>query len=308
MPRGLAVDHPLRCLPRLGCVYAPPLPRIPQVAVRRMSSAPRSPRQRLKLVHTSDVHLDSRGADADGCGFRSRAERAFAGVVDTVLREEAQLLLIAGDLFDNNRVDDSNIEFVYRQCERLADQRVVVLPGNHDVHDERSVWNRFDFGTAGDHVAGLMAPAGGCVEFPDLGARVWGRAMLEHAPENYPLADAPPPCAGCWNLGMAHGQVVERRVLQGSSPITRDEIGASGFDYLALGHIHVWEDHSVGGTAAYYCGSPVAHYAGAQGGKVALVTLCPERGVHVEERQVSVWDQAAYDKEQEGYRGNGFPW
>ena len=263
-------------------------------------------RQPLTIVHTSDVHLDSRGHGAESPA--SRAERAFATVVDTVLAEEAQLLLIAGDLFDNNRVDDGSIEFVYRQCERLAGRRVVLLPGNHDVHDERSVWNRFDFGLAGDHVVGLMAPAGECVTFPELGVRIWGRAMQEHAPENYPLADAPPPEAGCWNVGMAHGQVVERRVSQGSSPITRDEIGTSGFDYLALGHIHVWENHSVGDTAAYYCGSPVAHYAGARGGKVALVTLCPEEGVSVEERQVSAWDQAAYDKEQEGYRGNGFPW
>lgn len=267
-------------------------------------------RQPLTLVHTSDVHLDSRAGDARVGGFRNRAERAFAKVIDTALAEDAHLLLIAGDLFDNNRVDDSNIEFVYRQCERLAGQRVVLLPGNHDVHDERSVWNRFDFEAAGDHVVGLMAPAGECVAFEDLGVRVWGRAMQEHAPENYPLAAAPPPPPqpGYWNIGMAHGQVVERRVLQGSSPITRAEIAASGFDYLALGHIHVWEDHSVGGTAAYYCGSPVAHYAGAKGGKVAMVTLCPEGGVGVESRQVSVWDQAAYEKEQEGYRGNGFPW
>ncbi len=263
-------------------------------------------RNPLRIVHTSDVHLDSRGAETGADGFRSRAERAFASVVDTALAEGAHLLLIVGDLFDNNRVDDSNIAFVYRQLARLdAGQQVVVLPGNHDVHDERSVWNRFSFEAAGEHVYGLLEHAGDCVTFPELGVRVWGRAMREHAPENYPLDGAPDQHDAYWNVGMAHGQVVERRVLQGSSPITKDEIRASGFHYLALGHIHVFENHSVGDTAAYYCGSPVAHWAGVGGGKVALVTLCPKEGLSVESRVVSV-APAADDRE--GAEGHGFPW
>ena len=255
----------------------------------------------LTVVHTSDVHLDSRDTDKATDGFRSRAERAFAGVVDTTLAEAADLFLIAGDLFDNNRVDDSNIEFVYSQFARLRCP-VVMLPGNHDVHDASSVWNRFDFDQAGDHVHGLMSHDGDCVTLGEIRTRVWGKAMAEHAPENYPLTGAPERRDAHWNIGMAHGQVVERRVGQGSSPITRDEIRASGFDYLALGHIHVWADHSEGETMAFYSGSPVAHYAGANGGRVAVVKLCPDNGVRVDSRQVSTWEQT-----QTRERANGFP-
>lgn len=264
--------------------------------------------RQIRIVHTSDVHLDSRGSDAAVEGFRSRAECAFSGVVDLALHEDADLLLVAGDLFDNNRVDDSNIRFVHHQFARLrpGNCQVVVLPGNHDVHDATSVWNRFDFDAAGDHVHGLMAHGGTSVKLDDLGVTVWGKAMFEHAPENYPLDGTPDRHDGHWHLGMAHGQVVDERVDQGSSPITREEIGTSGFDYLALGHIHVWADHSEASTKAYYCGSPVAHYAGAGGGMVAVVTLCPEAGVEVSSRQVTTWDAKDRD-ETRGY-GNGFPW
>ena len=166
-----------------------------------------------------------------------------------------------------------------------------MLPGNHDVHDEASVWNRFDFDEAGAHVHGLMSHAGNSVVLDDIGACVWGKAMAEHAPENYPLVGTPDRQERYWNIGMAHGQVVERRVGQGSSPITRDEIRMSGFDYLALGHIHVWGDHSEGDTIAVYSGSPVAHFAGAGGGHVAVVDLCPANGVRVRSRQVSTWER-----------------
>ena len=137
-----------------------------------------------------------------------------------------------------------------------------------------------------------MSHDGDCVTLDEIGARVWGKAMAEHAPENYPLVGAPMRHDRHWNIGMAHGQVVERRVGQGSSPITREEIRTSGFDYLALGHIHVWADHSEGETTAFYSGSPVAHFAGANGGHVAVVSLCPNDGIRVESRIVSSWERA----------------
>ena len=259
----------------------------------------------LKIVHTSDVHLDSRGEEAAADGFRSRAERAFAGVVDTALAEAADLLLIAGDLFDNNRVDDSNIEFVYGQFSRL-DSPVVMLPGNHDVHDERSVWPPLRFRRSRQARARTDGPRRrlrrpGRHRRARLG--VGPCASMRRRTTAARGAVAPPA-----PLEHRHGPrpVVERRVGQGSSPITRSEIRNSGFDYLALGHIHVWGEHSEGDTVAYYCGSPVAHFAGANGGRVAVVTLCPEAGVVVESRQVSLWETNG--REQQGYRGNGFPW
>ena len=59
----------------------------------------------LKIAHTSDVHLDD-GVEG------ARAQSAFTTVVDHVLSANAQLFLIAGDLFDHNRVSAAVIEFV----------------------------------------------------------------------------------------------------------------------------------------------------------------------------------------------------
>ena len=69
--------------------------------------------------------------------------------------------------------------------------------------------------------------------------------------------------------------------------ITKDEIAASGFDYLALGHVHVWDEWSLGSTIACYPGSPVQAFASSRGGFYALVDLDPESGVSVSKRRVS---------------------
>ena len=244
--------------------------------------------RRVKLVHTSDVHLDGRiRSDVDG--FRNAAERAFARVIDVALAEEADLLLIVGDLFDHARVPEEDFDFVREQLARLACP-VVLLPGNHDVHDDRSVWHRIEFDMDGGHNSGhihlLLETEGDCLAFEDIGVRIWGRAMREHAPENVPLDGVPPRHRHMWNVGLAHGQVVEQRIGMASSQITHEEIRESGFDYLALGHVHVWRDHSQGSTKAYYPGSPVAAYANQDGGHVAIATLCPEDGVNVVRHQV----------------------
>ena len=243
------------------------------------------PRKPIKIAHTSDVHLDSRFTDVAN-GFRNRAERAFAEVVDLTISESVDLFLIAGDLFDSNRIRDEDIEFVYEQLGRVQCQ-VVLIPGNHDVHDENSLWKRVDLSNAGDHVHALMEHKGETVELAHIGATVWGKGMAEHAPENMPLEGVAQRSADLWHIGMAHGDVVLKPAGMGSSPITHAEIEDSGLDYLALGHIHVWREHNQGGTTAFYPGSPVGAFASAAGGHVGLVTMHPDRGMEVERRHIS---------------------
>ena len=73
------------------------------------------PRRRIKLIHTSDVHLESDtfGKSEEGQKYRRRIQVAFQKVIDKVIEEDADLFLIAGDLFDSNRVHESGIEFVH---------------------------------------------------------------------------------------------------------------------------------------------------------------------------------------------------
>jgi DNA repair protein SbcD/Mre11 len=93
-------------------------------------------RRRIKLIHTSDVHLESDtfGKSEEGRMFRRKIQRAFQRVVDRVLEEQADLFLIAGDLFDSNRVPESGVEFVHNELSRLSCP-VILIPGNQDGYD-----------------------------------------------------------------------------------------------------------------------------------------------------------------------------
>ena len=240
-------------------------------------------RKRLRLVHTADVHLGELPSpwhttqpDAD--------RRAFSRVIDIVLAEKADVLLIAGDLFDSNRAPADAIDFAAAQIARVACP-VVLIPGNHDCYDETSIYRRFDFRAVGSHVYPLYAEEGEVAVFDQLGLQVWGKGLIEHAPANRPMAGVPARHPEPWFVGMAHGHFVETRNEPRSSLITPDEIADSNLDYLALGHVHVFRDVSQGSVRACYPGAPRIPYA-PDAGSVAIVGLDPIAGVTIEERRL----------------------
>ena len=226
----------------------------------------------LRIAHTSDVHLHS---GEDGTHVRT----AFAQVIDAVLATRAELFLIAGDLFDDNRVNRHVVGFVYAQLARVACPTVIIA-GNHDCWEERSVLRRMDFSEAGSHVTLLDQVDGSSVELPDLHATVWGRCMVDHSRDYRPMAGAPPRTRNFWHIGMAHGLYSDDPDIERSSLITPHEIEASGFDYLALGHVHAHRQMRHGKTLACYPGVPAAYYAGDANACIAVVELKPGKRAH----------------------------
>jgi DNA repair exonuclease SbcCD nuclease subunit len=250
-----------------------------------------APRRRsLRVLHTADVHLDSdsAGNPTRQVAHTGRGRRVFRRIVDRALADRVDLLLIAGDLFDHNRVTDETVAFVRRELDRLR-QPVVILPGNHDALRTNAVYDRHDFAAGASHVHVVRRRDGETIAFPELDAVVWGRAMEEHTPEFRPLADIPPRDDRRWCLAMAHGFFYpERQRPDRSSPIFADEIRDTGWDYLALGHQHVQTDVSQGGVAAHYAGAPILDWgAGDPDGAVLRVDFSTEDGIRVRRSSLS---------------------
>ena len=248
-----------------------------------------SSRRPLRVLHTADVHLDGDGGGSPGqqAAHRERGRRVFQRIVDLALTDTVDLLLIAGDLFDHNRVPDETLAFVRAELDRLR-QPVVILPGNHDALCTNAIYDRHHFTAGASHVHVIRRLNGETIEFPELNAIVWGRGMEEHDPAFQPLAHIPGRDDRRWCLAMAHGFFYgERQRPERSSPIFADEVRDTGWDYIALGHHHVQTDVSQGGVAACYAGAPVIEWGdGHPDGTVLRIDLSAEDGVRVEPRRL----------------------
>jgi len=242
-----------------------------------------TPARSLNFIHTSDVHLESDtfGTGDRGDAFRDRVRRAFSGVITLANDRASDLLLIVGDLFDSSRVPETALRFAMDQIGR-ARMPVVMIPGNHDAHDERSIYAGLAAADLPANLHLILEPDGRTIEFPELAVQIWGKALVEHSPDYRPLGGMAEPAPGKWNIALAHGLFTEDRDNGRSSPITPAEIEASAYHYIALGHVHVFGDVSRGTTTAAYCGTPAPLYASTEAGWVACVSCVPGEPIRIE--------------------------
>ena len=233
-----------------------------------------SPRKKVRLIHTSDTHL------GDGMGH-PRSETALKAVVEAVPRLEGDVLLLVGDVFDNDRIPDSVLEFFLDQISRLP-VPAVVLPGNHDLYDEGSLYHREPFSRKPSNLHIFTQAEGESITLPDLTLDLWGRAMPSHTPQFSPLAGMPAADNGHWLVALAHGHFhFDYDKDQRSSPIYPQEIAEAPCDYLALGHWDRHEDVSQGRVKAAYSGCPLGPSRADPVGSVTVVDLDPLQGVHL---------------------------
>lgn len=217
-----------------------------------MSNA-RTGNRDIVVVHSSDLHVDTdwtarlHGGDGTG-GLRA--------VLQTASAVGADLVVLAGDVFDHNRLPD---DVLARTADLLggAHRPVVVLPGNHDPAAEDSAWRRGGFAAHRNvHVLGVTHR--GAVLFPEFDLEVCGRPHSDYD-DMVPLAKARARRSR-WRIAVAHGHYVayrDRSVRYHPSWLIHDRhIAAADADYLALGHwnrpVRVGPETS----CAHYCGSP----------------------------------------------------
>ena len=233
-------------------------------------------RKKVRLIHTSDTHL---GID----WHPELAADAFRTVAANVSRLGGNALLIVGDVFDNARISDEVLSFFLEQVGDVP-APVIVLPGNHDLYDDNSLYHREPFREAPANLHILARARGELFSLPELTLDLWGRAMPSHTPEFRPLHQMPVNNNGNWLVALAHGHFhFDYDTDVRSSPIFPEEVAQAPCDYLALGHWDRHVDVSQGRVKAVYSGSPLGATHRDDTVTVTVVDLDPVAGVQTQQ-------------------------
>lgn len=184
----------------------------------------------MKFIHIADVHLGAKPEVGSGLKLDREKElyETFYRVMQLCEEQQIDLLMIAGDLFHRQPLLRELKEINYI-LSKLKHTKVVLIAGNHDYISLRSNYLEFKWCK---NMFILSAKEMDSIYFEDLNTEVYGfsyytRDIFEERYSNI--------YAGVEeriNILLAHGGD------QRNIPINYKKLVTTGFDYVALGHIH----------------------------------------------------------------------
>lgn len=200
----------------------------------------------MKFLHTGDIHFGC--CPEAGTPYATERREAIRNIlmeiVDLANVEDVDLLLIAGDLF-HERPTKSELKEVAYYLSKLRRAQVVMIAGNHDYLSEDSPYKSYNFGK---HVVMLNSQKMSRVYLKDIDTEVYGFSYYAKMIKEPLYDNISVPQDGRTKILLAHGGDADH------IPISRTALADSGFDYIALGHIHAPE--MVKGSNIAFCGSP----------------------------------------------------
>lgn len=257
----------------------------------------------MKFIHAADLHIDSPlrglsnypGAPAES--IRSATRRALDGLVELALSEQVGFVLLAGDIFDGDWPDFNTGLYFRSKMQEMAKNgiRVFIKKGNHDAESQVS---KELPAVEGVHVfsttkAETIQVAAGDDVVAIHGQSYAMRDTMTNLVPNYPAA-----IAGAFNIGVLHTCLDGSEDHSPYAPTSKAELVSKGYDYWALGHIHLRQVIREASPRIVFPGNIQGRHAKETGSKgCELVTIT--HGAITESRHVSLdvvrWHQAAVD-------------
>ncbi|KAB3534390.1 DNA repair exonuclease [Alkaliphilus pronyensis] len=215
----------------------------------------------FKFIHIADVHLDTHFYSRDPelrNKLRDSLREAFNRVIDTCIDEKVQGLLIAGDLFDNDKLSFQTEVFLINAFTRLKENNIKVYyaTGNHDPGDKNYRANLINWPDNvhlfnDDSVQELEVKHNHQIVAKIVSVGHKSKKEARNLIKDLPAKNTEIPV-----VGLAHAMVTTASGVDGHDsylPCTAEDLISKHYNYWALGHIH--QAQQVANESIYYCGN-----------------------------------------------------
>ncbi len=192
-----------------------------------------------KFIHAADLHVDSPllGLDAyEGAPverIRNATRRALENLVQLAIDEQVRFVVLAGDVYDTQPLFETSV-FFRRQMQALADEGipVAIVLGNHDHAGVSPPGSQLP-----GNVHVLSHQAAESLRICD-GVVVHGRSFPRPDYTDDLVKDYPAAVDGLLNVGLLHTSLAGDPEHNPYAPTSTQALGAMGYQYWALGHVH----------------------------------------------------------------------
>ena len=211
--------------------------------------------RRVKIVHTADLHFDTPFNEVDEKQRlinKEELKEVFKNIINFCKEKHVDILLLAGDIFDNLTLSRETIHFIENVFNDIKETRVFISPGNHDPYDNNSFYKLIKWPENVYVFKGNLEK----VYIEELKTNVWGAAfngkyVRKSILKGFSQNDEE------INIMVIHGELSSSEEGNEYNPITLKNIRESGMDYIALGHRHNFSGVLKEGSTFYsYSGCP----------------------------------------------------
>lgn len=192
----------------------------------------------MNFVHIADIHLDSHFvnlSDKENMGELRRMEqrKAFKKIIDFIKDNEIECFFIAGDLYENQYIKQSTIEYINNLFKTIPNTKIFITPGNHDPYIKDSYYNKFLW----NENVKIFSSKVEKIETKD--ADIYGFGFDDFYYEGNIKDKLIVENKNKINILVMHaalnGANTKEKVY---NPISQKELENMDFDFIALGHIH----------------------------------------------------------------------
>ena len=207
----------------------------------------------VKILHCADIHI---GAAESFLSARADSRQAetlitFEKIINIARENAVDILLIAGDLFNSNNIENSFIDRVFDCFASIPNTKIVYAAGNHDPLNAESPFKKYIL----PENLYVLETKDCCVELPELNTHIYGKSFKEvymQGVSRFSITPNP----DFINIMCIHGEL-KSDLGSDYNSITNEFVTNSGMDYIALGHVHKRTAiEKVGNTHIAYCGCP----------------------------------------------------
>ncbi|WP_081844271.1 metallophosphoesterase family protein [[Clostridium] aminophilum] len=198
-------------------------------------------KKNMRICHCADLHLDSKMTthltDEQAKERKNELLHNFIRLVDYVKTKNISAVIIAGDLFDKKTISVHAKNIVFETIRANPNIKFYYLQGNHDLSNIiesldvvpenlftfKDTWTSYIINDNENYKIVLTG-----IELENQNsADVYSTLFLQ--PESY-------------NIVTMHGQLSQYGVKDDAEVIDLSKLKNKNIDYLALGHIHQYQD------------------------------------------------------------------
>lgn len=211
----------------------------------------------IKFIHFSDLHLDnpftSMGPDIGKINCRRQdLLDVFDGIINIAKEENADILLISGDLYEHFYVKKSTITYINKKFEEISATKVFIVPGNHDPYINNSYYKNFQW-SSNVYILSEDRPK---VELESMNLCVYGLGFEGFYKESSLKDELRDVNIDRVNILLVHGTVDMNFTRKAYNLLSSEELSKLNMDYIALGHFHNRIDDLGKKGVIYNAGSP----------------------------------------------------